>query len=106
MSENLRHHAREHHVVVEDLCVAGQAGHALLDACAARVIDEDERRARLKRHLHHLDDLVAVDFAGRAARNGEILAGDLDDTAVHTAGAGDDPVGGRSLPAMPKSVAR
>jgi hypothetical protein len=40
------------------------------------------------------DDLLAVRLAGRAAHDGEVLAGDVDGTAQHRAGAGDDTVGG------------
>ena len=47
---DLRHRSGEHHVVVEDAPVAGEAVDAFLHARAAGIIDEDERAAGLQRH--------------------------------------------------------
>ena len=40
---DLRHHARSQHVAQEDVGVAGQRNHALLDARAARIVEPDHR---------------------------------------------------------------
>ena len=47
---DLRDHAGEQHVVVEDPAVAGQRVDALLDPGAAGVVDEDERACRSSAH--------------------------------------------------------
>ena len=65
---NLRHRAREHHVRVKDLAVAGKGIDAFLNARAARIVDEDEGRAGLQGLLHDLRHLDGMDFAGRTAR--------------------------------------
>ena len=90
---DLRHRAREHHVRVEDLAVAGEGVDAFLHARAARVVDEDERRAGLQRHLHHVGDLGRVDLAGRAAAHREVLAGEVDEAPGDGRRPGDDAVG-------------
>ena len=82
MSEILRHDAREHHVVVEHLAVAGERIDALLHAGAAGVVDEDERAAGLQRSRHRVGDFQRVDFARRAAQHGEVLARQMNESAV------------------------
>ena len=52
---------------------------------------------RLQGQLHDLGDLEGVDFAGGAAEDGEVLAGEVDEPAVDGGGAGDDAVGGDLL---------
>ena len=51
----------------------------------------------LQRQLHHVGDLERVDLAGRAAQDGEVLAGQMDEPAVDGGRAGDDAVGGNFL---------
>jgi hypothetical protein len=94
---DLRHGAGEHHVRVEDLAVAGERVDALLHPRAARVVDEDEGGAGLERLQHDLGDLDRVDLARRAARHGEVLAGQVNQPAPHRGRAGDDAVGGQVL---------
>ena len=94
---DLRHGPGELDVGVEDPAVAGERVDALLDAGPARVVDEDERAAGVQRLLHHVGDLVRVDLAGRAAQDGEVLAGQVDEAAVDRRRAGDDAVGGDLL---------
>ena len=90
---DLRHHARVEHVAQEDVGVAGQRIDPFLDARPARVVDADERRADLGRHLHDLDDLLGVGLGQRAAEDGEVLGKDEDQPALDGAVAGDDAVG-------------
>src|ERR1039458_1560380 len=94
---HLGHHAGEHHVHVEYAPIARQAVDAFLHARTARVVDEDERRAGLERVAHHLGDLFAMDFAGRAATYGKVLAGQVDEAAIHRGGAGDNTIGRQFL---------
>jgi hypothetical protein len=77
--------------------IAGERRNALLDACAARIVDADHRRADLHRRIHDLADLHRVPFGHRAAEDGEILAEDEDQPAVDRARAGDDAVAGDLL---------
>ena len=81
-------------VALEHLAVAAQGGDALLDARAAGVEQADDRRARLHRHVLHLDDLLRVRLRQRAAEHGEVLGEQIDGAAVDRAPAGDDAVAG------------
>src|SRR5690606_2056565 len=65
---------------------------ALLDARAAGVVEADDRRSVLQRQLHHLDDLLGVGEAERAAEDGEVLREDVDEPPVDGAEAGHDAV--------------
>ena len=47
--------------------------------------------------LHHVGDLVAMHFAGRAAGHGEVLAGQVDQAAVDGGASGDHAIGGQFL---------
>ena len=85
---DLRHRAGEHHVGVEDLAVAGERIDALLHARAARIVDEDERRAGLQGLLHDLGDLDRVHLAGRTAGDREVLAGQVHQAAADGGRAG------------------
>src|SRR6185369_3586972 len=76
---------------------AGEAGDAFLDARAARVIQADDRRADLHRHVHDLADLLRVTLGQGTAEHGEILREDIDQPAVDRARAGDDAVAGYLL---------
>ena len=84
-------------VAAEDLAVHAQRRHALLDAGAAGVVDADDRAAGLQREVHHLDDLLAVDLAQRAAEDGEVLGEHGDRAAVDGAVAGDHAVAVRAV---------
>ena len=85
--------AREH-VALEHFGIAAEAGDALLDAGAARIVEADDRRADLHRHVHDLADLLRVALGQRAAEDGEILAEDEDQPAVDRPRSGDDAVAG------------
>ena len=71
---DLRHHATGHHIALEHIGVAAQAGHALLDAGAARVVEADHRGADLHRLVHHLADFFGVRLGKSATEHGEVLA--------------------------------
>ena len=89
---DLGNDARGEDVPQEDVGIAGQAGHALLDPRPARVIEPDDGRAGLHGQVHDLDDLAGVGAGERAAEDGEVLGEDEDRPAVDPAVAGDDPV--------------
>src|SRR5512146_2898081 len=86
----LRDHAGALHVAPEDLGVAGQRDDALLDSCAARVVDADHGAAELEREIHDLADLLGEDLAQRASEDREILREDEDLAPEDGAVAGDD----------------
>ena len=85
---NLRHCAREHHVRVKNFAVAGKGIDAFLNARAAGIVDEDEGRACLQGLLHDFGHFDGMDFAGRTAGDGEVLAGQMHQPAVDRCGAG------------------
>ena len=91
---DLRDHTGQQHVGVEHLAVAGQRVDALLDPGAARIVEEEERRAVLQRGLHHRHNLLVVGLAGRTAGDGEVLAGHPHRATQHGAAAGDHAIGG------------
>jgi hypothetical protein len=89
---DLWHHARQQHVVVEHLAVAGQRVHRFLDAGASGILEGDHGIADLQGQLHGLHDLLGVHLAQRAAHHGEILAERGDRAAIHKAGTDDHAV--------------
>ena len=95
IAEICGHHAAGQRVAQEDVGVAAQADDALLDARAAAVVEADDRRAVLHRHVHDLADLLGVGFGQGAAEDGEVLREDVDQPPVDRAVAGDDAVAER-----------
>ena len=89
--------ARGEGVAEEDVGVAAERDHALLDAGAARVVEADHRRAVPHREVHDLADLLGVRLGERAAEDGEVLGEDVDQAAVDPALSGDDAVAGKLL---------
>src|SRR5208282_1373804 len=89
---DLRDDARGQHIALEDLGIAGERGHPVLDPRSARIVEPDHRGADIDRLIHDLADLLGVRLAERAAEDSEILAEDKDQPAVHRAVAGDDTV--------------
>ncbi len=93
---DLRDHARGEHVAAEHVGIAGERGDALLDAGAARVIEADDGRPRLHRHVLQFRDLQRVGLGQRAAEHGKVLGEHKGLAAVDGAPAGDDAVAGAS----------
>src|SRR6185312_2318208 len=89
---DLRHHARGQHIALEHFGIGGERGNALLDACAARIVEADHRRADLHRLVHDLADLLGMGLAQGSAEHGEILAEGEDGAAIDEAMAGDDAI--------------
>ncbi len=89
---DLRDHARGNDVAAEHVGIARERRHALLDARAAGVVEADDRRPRLHRHVLKLCDLQRVGFRQRAAEHGKILGEDKGLAAIDGAPAGDDAV--------------
>ncbi len=86
---DLRDDAAGHGVAQEDVGIATEGDHALLDARAAAVIEADDRGPDLHGQVHDLADLLGMRLRERAAEDGEILAEDEDEPAVDLAVAGD-----------------
>ena len=55
---NLRDDARSHDVTLEDVGITGKSVDALLNTCAARVVETDAGSAVVHGHIHDLADLV------------------------------------------------
>jgi hypothetical protein len=94
---DLRHHARRQHVAQEDVRVARQRYHALLDARAARIVEPDHGRAGLRGVVHDLADLLGERARQRAAEHREVLREHEHQPAVDAPRAGDDAVAGDLL---------
>ena len=94
---DLRHHARQEDVHVEDVAVTGQRVDTFLDAGAGGILEGDDRRAELGGLLHQRDDLFGVHLAERSADNREILAERRDDASADVTRARHDPVGRQVL---------
>ena len=71
---DLRDHAGGEHVALEDLGIAAQRSHAFLDACAAGIVEADDRCTDLHRLVHDLADLFGMRFGQGAAKYREVLA--------------------------------
>ena len=69
----LRYDARRHGVLIEYRSKPRQAADAFLYACAARVVQADDGRPGLQRHLLHLDNLGSVGLAERPSVHGEVV---------------------------------
>ena len=89
---DLRHHARGEHVPEEDVGVAGERDHALLDARPAGVVQPDDRHADLEGQVHDLADLLRVGQRERAPEHGEVLGEEVDRPPVDPRGPGDHAV--------------
>src|SRR5678815_4596792 len=86
---NLRHHTRSHDIALENIAVAGQTIDTFLNARAAGIIDTDEWRAILDRHVHDLADFVRHHSTQAAAEYGEVLRVDINQPAIDGAVAGN-----------------
>ena len=93
----LRHHPGGEHVAQEDVGVASERGHTLLDAGPAGVVEPDHGGAHLDCEVHDLADLPCVGLGKAAPEHGEVLGEDVDEPAVDPTVARDDPVAGDLL---------
>ena len=73
---DLRHHSGGEGVAQEDVRVAAEGGHSLLDARAPGVVEADHRGAHLHREVHDLADLLGVGLGEAAAEDREVLGED------------------------------
>ncbi len=89
---DLRNDARSHHVALENLGIAGQRIHALLNTRTAGVVESDAGCAGPHGHVHHLAYLLGHRLGERTARYGEILCENINQTAVDRTVAGHHPV--------------
>jgi len=89
---DLGNHARGEHVPEEDVGVAAEGGHALLNPGAAGVVEADHRRPVPEREIHDLADLLGKGLGERAAEDREILGEDIYEPPVNPAVAGHDAV--------------
>ena len=87
---------RGEHVALKDLGVSAERGDPFLDACAAGIVQADDRGAHLDRVVHDLADLLRVRLRQRAAEHREVLAEHEHEPAIDGAVAGDHPVAGHA----------
>ena len=102
---NLRDHARGEDIALENLGVARQTVDTFLNARSARVVDADDRRAVLHRHVHYLAYFRSEGFGKRAAEYREVLREDVHLPSVDRAAPGHDAVAEIGLLAEPEVVA-
>ena len=91
---DLRDHAGGDHVAAKHIGVSCECGDAFLDARAAGIVEADDRRPRLHRHVLDFHDLVRMRLRQRAAEHGKVLGEHEGLAAVDRAPAGDDAVPG------------
>ena len=89
---DLRDHARGDDVAAEHIGIARERRHAFLDSRAAGVVEADDGRPRLHRHVLNLDDFLRVGLGERTAEHGEILREHKRLAPVHGAPTGDHAV--------------
>ena len=82
---------------MENLGVPRQRVDALLNPRAGRVVESDDRRARLHRLVHHLGHLLGEDFPQRPTEDGEVVCEDEDSPTVDIAVARHHAVAGELL---------
>ena len=99
---DLRHDTGGERVAQEDVGVAAEREHALLNARAAGIVEPDDGSAVAHGHVHDLADFRRVGFRQRSAKHREVLREGVDHAAVHAAVAGDDAVTGNDLVAHPE----
>src|SRR4030095_14710667 len=93
----LWHHSRSHHVALKYFSVSRQAVDAFLNARAAGIVDADDRRAVLHRHVHHFADLLRHHASQTAAEHGEALRIDVHQAPIDGAVTGDHRVAQKFL---------
>ena len=102
---NLRHYARGQGVAQENIRVARERRHSLLDARPTRVIQPHDRDADLQGQIHNLRNLGGVGLTQRAAEDAEVLGKGVGGAAVDATVARDDPVARNPLLGHPKVLA-
>ena len=70
---DLRYDAGRHDVTLKNFTVPRQAVDAFLYARPAGIVEADDRRAVLYRHVHHFADFVRDNAAQATAKNSEVL---------------------------------
>src|SRR5262249_51524957 len=83
--------ARER-VLQKNISVTAERDYAFLDACAARIVEADQRRTVFQGKVHHLANLIGVRASQRAAEHSEVLREDVDQAAINRAVTRDDAI--------------
>ncbi len=102
----MRHHARRQHIALKYFGITAKAGDALLNPRAPRIVQTNDRRPDLHRHVHDLADFLRMTFGQRSAEHGEVLAKDEHQPPVdrarprHHAVAGNDLVSHAEIDAV------
>ena len=96
--------SRSGRVPVENLSVAAERSHSLLDAGTSGIVEADDRCSLPQRQIHDLADLAGAGFAKRSAKHGEVLSEQIDETPVHAGETGDDSVSRVAVSVEPEAV--
>ena len=89
---DLRDDAGRIDIALEYIRIAGERGHAFLNARAARIVEADHGCAVAHGHIENFADLLRVGFGERAAQHSEVLAKHINEAAIDRTPAGDDAV--------------
>ncbi len=94
---DLWHDARGLDVALEDIAIARKAVDAFLNTRAAGIVDANDGRAILDRHVHDLANLLGVSGRNGTAQNGEVLREYIDEATVDRTPTCDNTVACRLL---------
>ena len=89
---DLRHHARGERVEQEDVGIAAEGYHTLLDARAAGIVEADHGGAHFHGHFHDFAYFLGVGLRERSAEHRKVLREDEHHATVDLAATGDDAV--------------
>ncbi len=81
----------------EDIGIAGEGVHPLLDPGAPRIVEADEGHTHLDRQVHDLADLLCVGHAERSTEAGEIIGEDVHRPPLDRAMPDHDAIAGELL---------
>src|SRR5262249_25045846 len=76
----------------ENIRIAAERDHALLNTSSARVVEPNDRRADASSHIHDLDDLGSVGLGERTTEDRKVLREDENEAPLNTAVARDEAV--------------
>ena len=99
----MRDDTTAHHIAVEDLGVATETHHTLLDTCATRVVDTDAGYTHAQGEIHHLADLLGKHFTQAPTKDRKILREEADRSPINRPMTGNHPITQRPAPLHPKN---
>ena len=89
---NLRHHPAIQRIAQKNIRIPRQRHHAFLNPRPTRIVQTNQRRAYLGRHVHDLDDLRRIRLRQRSAKHGKVLREHKHRPPIHLPVPGDEPI--------------